>query len=104
MTRREWLAKNPPPPANGELLARAEQLERAGDAVAALRMRQAAPAAARCLLHPQAKLYRHRNRMEDLFACEQGPHYLLWTAVNGRPQLIPVYLALGLPDMDGLIG
>jgi hypothetical protein len=102
MTRREWLKENPPPEALGELIKRAEQLEAKGDAAAGMKMREQAACGrvGKCLIHPFAPLYRHRNRMEDLFTCSQGQHALLWTLVQGRAQLVPVDLSRPLPDLD----
>lgn len=101
MTRREWLQKNPPPQPAGPLLDRAVELEAQGKAQEAATLRaQAAAATAKCALHPGAPLYRHQNRQEDLFVCQQGPHFLLWTLVGARAQLVPL-AKLELPDLDG---
>jgi hypothetical protein len=54
--------------------------------------------AVKCPLH-QAGLHYHRNRVEDLYICENGPHFLFWTLQGGKPQLIPV-LTLQLPGLD----
>ena len=100
MTRREWLQKNPPPQPGGPLLERALQLEAEGKAAEGSTLRQQAMnAPARCPLHPDRLLYRHKNRMEDLFVCERGPHFLLWTSVGGKAQLVPL-AKLDLPDLD----
>lgn len=101
MTRREWLRINHPPQPAGPLLERAAALEALGKTSEATTLRsQAANAPARCALHPAAPLYRHQNRQEDLFVCKQGPHFLLWTLVGGKPQLVPL-VKLELPDIDG---
>jgi hypothetical protein len=101
MTRREWLQKNPPPQPGGPLLERAEQLQAEGKAAEAATLRQqAAVAPAKCPQHPRLALHRHKNRIEDLFVCELGPHFLLWTSVAGRPQLVPLK-NLDPPDIDG---
>jgi hypothetical protein len=52
----------------------------------------------KCPLH-QTGLHYHRNRVEDLYLCENGPHFLFWTTVGGKPQLIPVP-TLALPGID----
>lgn len=101
MTRREWLLKNPPPQPAGPLLDRAAELEGQGKVAEAATLRtQAAAAPAKCALHPTSTLYRHQNRQEDLFVCKQGPHFLLWTLVGARPELVPL-AKLDLPDIDG---
>lgn len=101
MTRREWLKKNPPPQPAGPLLDRAMQLDTQGDKVGAEKLRtQAAAATAKCAQHPNSPLYRHQNRQEDLFVCNQGPHFLFWTLVGDRGQLAPLD-KLVLPDIDG---
>jgi hypothetical protein len=100
MTRREWLQKNPPPQPAGPLLDRAAELEAQGKATEAATIRgQASAAPARCPLHPSAPLYRHQNRQEDLYVCKQGPHFLMWTPVGARAQLVPL-TKLDLPDID----
>jgi len=102
MTRREWLQKNPPPQSGGELHDRADALLAQGKTqeTEVLRVQANAPGNAKCALHPGARLYRHQNRQEDLFVCQQGPHFLLWTLVGARPQLVPL-AKLELPDLDG---
>jgi hypothetical protein len=101
MTRREWLAKNPPPQPAGPLLDRAAELEQQGKAAEASTMRlQAQAATGKCAVHPALPLHRHKNRPEDLFVCEQGPHFLFWTQVSGRAQFVPL-VKLELPDLDG---
>lgn len=54
--------------------------------------------AVKCPLH-QLGLHYHRNRVEDLYICENGPHFLFWTLQSGKPQLIPVP-TLALPGLD----
>jgi len=101
MTRRDWLAKNPAPQPGGPLIERAEQLEAEGKTgEAAILRNQAKNAPAKCPIHPELFLNRHRNRIEDLFVCERGPHFLHWTSVGGRPQLV-MLPKLELPDIDG---
>jgi len=101
MTRREWLQKNPPPQPAGPLIDRARELEAQGKALEAGTLRgQASAATAKCALHPNTPLYRHQNRQEDLFVCQQGPHFLLWTLVGAKPQLVPL-AKLELPELDG---
>lgn len=102
MTRREWLKQNPPPQPDGPLLDRAGELERKGDADGARILRSQAFAAkgkCKCAVHPNAPLYRHQNRQEDLFVCQQGPHFLWWTLAGGRAQIVPT-IKLDLPDLD----
>jgi hypothetical protein len=100
MTRREWLQKNPPPQPAGPLLDRAAELEREGHAAEAARLRaQAAAAPAKCPTHPAAALHRHKNRPEDLYLCERGPHFLFWTFSAGKAQLVPLE-KLVLPELD----
>jgi hypothetical protein len=101
MTRREWLQKNPPPQSAGPLLDRATELEAQGKAQEAATIRaQASAAPAKCPLHPGSVLYRHQNRQEDLFVCKQGPHFLLWTLVGARAQLVPLTVLKDLPEID----
>ena len=71
MTRREWLAKNPPP----------------------------RNPAAKCPTHQQ-ELSRHNNRAEDLFVCSVGPHYLLWTSTPKGAGLAPLDMTKPLPELD----
>jgi hypothetical protein len=54
--------------------------------------------AVKCPLH-QLGLHYHRNRVEDLYICENGPHFLFWTLQGGKPALIPVP-TLALPGLD----
>jgi hypothetical protein len=54
--------------------------------------------AVKCPVH-QLGLHYHRNRPEDLYICENGPHFLFWTRVDGKPQLIQVATLL-LPGLD----
>lgn len=54
--------------------------------------------AARCPVH-RTDLYRNLNRPEDMFTCENGPHQLFWTRVNGSPGLIALE-TLALPGLD----
>jgi hypothetical protein len=101
MTRREWLRKNPPPEIAGPLLDRAAILDVQGDAAGASRLRlQASAAPGKCPIHPEKPMHRHQNRQEDLFVCPQGPHFLLWTLLGGRAQMV-VQGKLDLPDLDG---
>ena len=44
-------------------------------------------------------LHFHRNRPEDLYICENGPHFLFWTLSGGKAQLIAVP-TLMLPGLD----
>ena len=55
--------------------------------------------AAKCPQH-QTDLLRHKNRPDDLFLCEVGPHFFLWTKVGAIAQLSPVELAKSLPGLD----
>ncbi|MBZ5662732.1 MAG: hypothetical protein LAO08_20210 [Acidobacteriia bacterium] len=101
MTRREWLKQNPPPEVAGPLLDRAAALQAQGDGAGAAMLRnQAVAARGKCPLHPSSPLHRHQNRQEDLFVCSQGPHFLLWTLLGGRAQLVAL-TNLDLPDIDG---
>jgi len=54
--------------------------------------------AVKCPVH-QVGLHYHRNRVEDLYICENGPHFLFWTLLGGKPQLIQVP-TLALPGLD----
>jgi hypothetical protein len=54
--------------------------------------------AIKCPVH-QTGLHYHRNRPEDLFICENGPHFLFWTMQSGKTALIPVP-TLMLPGLD----
>jgi len=54
--------------------------------------------AVKCPIH-QLGLHFHRNRPEDLYICENGPHFLFWTLVGGKAQLSPV-ATLMLPGLD----
>lgn len=54
--------------------------------------------AIKCPIH-QTGLHYHRNRPEDLYICENGPHFLFWTLVGGKAQLTPVP-TLMLPGLD----
>ena len=56
--------------------------------------------AAKCPQH-QKDLLRHKNRPDDLFLCEIGPHFYLWTKVGNSRQFSPVDLKRPLPDIDG---
>jgi hypothetical protein len=101
MTRRNWLKENPPPQPGGPLIEQAERLEAEGKSQeGSLLRQQATKAPGKCPLHPALPLHRHKNRIEDLFVCQQGPHFLFWTSVKGRPQLVPL-AKLDLPDLDG---
>jgi hypothetical protein len=78
--------------------------------LAAARQRQAATSlnvtqltaeiakAVKCPVHGIG-LHFHRNRPEDLYVCENGPHFLFWTRVGGKAQLAPV-ATLMLPGLD----
>jgi hypothetical protein len=55
-------------------------------------------AAVKCPVH-QIGLHFHRNRPEDLYICENGPHFLFWTLLGGKPQLVAVP-TLMLPGLD----
>jgi len=55
--------------------------------------------AAKCPSH-QTDLLRHRNRPDDLFLCEVGPHFFLWTKAGGGPAFSPVDLGKTLPGLD----
>ncbi len=54
--------------------------------------------AIKCPQH-QLGLHYHRNRPEDLFICESGPHFLFWTLLAGKAQLVAVP-TLMLPGLD----
>jgi|SRR5271157_182212 len=54
--------------------------------------------AVKCPVH-QIGLHYHRNRVEDLYICENGPHFLFWTRLGDKPQLIQVPTLL-LPGLD----
>jgi len=54
---------------------------------------------AKCPQH-HLDLVRHKNRPDDLFLCEVGPHFFLWTKVGSAAQLAPVDLAKSLPGLD----
>lgn len=54
--------------------------------------------AVKCPVH-QTGLHYHRNRPEDLYICENGPHFLFWTLQGGKAQLIQVP-TLMLPGLD----
>lgn len=56
--------------------------------------------AAKCPNHGK-DLLRHKNRPDDLFLCETGPHFFLWTKVGAKAQFSPVDLTKPLPDIDG---
>jgi len=59
--------------------------------------------AAKCPTH-QTDLLRHKNRPDDLFLCEIGPHFFLWTKGGAGPnapaQLSPVDLSKPTPGLD----
>ena len=161
MTRREWLAKNPPPKAAGtlrDLLERLTQeqqtrglleanratfqqhvnywtqeiqsarqandtakltsataqlqdfqnkiteIDRQLTVTATLSQRIAElknelAKAARCPSH-QTDLVRHKNRPDDLFLCEVGPHFFLWSREGNAARLVPVDLSKSLPGID----
>jgi len=54
--------------------------------------------AVKCPIHGLG-LHFHRNRPEDLYVCENGPHFLFWTRVGEKAQLSPV-ATLMLPGLD----
>jgi hypothetical protein len=56
--------------------------------------------AATCPTHKR-DLHRHKNRPEDLFLCDVGPHFFLWTKNGAGGALAPVELSKPLPDIDG---
>jgi hypothetical protein len=56
--------------------------------------------AAKCPQHGK-DLLRHKNRPDDLFLCDIGPHFYLWTKVGTSPEFTPVDLKKPLPDIDG---
>jgi ribosomal protein S27E len=91
MTRREWLKMNPAPDP--------QEKKKVQSAPGGPLVDQLVPKLGLCAHHPQAQVYRHMNRPDDLFACEQGPHYLFWTLVNGKPAFQPI-AALALPGLD----
>jgi len=59
--------------------------------------------AAKCPSH-NTDLLRHKNRPDDLFLCEIGPHFFLWTRGGAGPnapaQLSPVDLSKPIPGLD----
>jgi hypothetical protein len=59
--------------------------------------------AATCPTH-QRDLLRHKNRPDDLFLCDIGPHFFLWTKVGsgakGVAQLMPVDINKPMPGLD----
>ena len=55
--------------------------------------------AAKCPQHSK-DLLRHKNRPDDLFICEIGPHFFLWTKIGAAPGLSPVDITKPLPDLD----
>lgn len=58
--------------------------------------------AARCPTH-QKDLHRHKNRPEDLFLCDVGPHFFLWTKAsinNPAGALVPWEMSTAIPDLD----
>lgn len=55
--------------------------------------------AAKCPQHSK-DLLRHKNRPDDLFLCEFGPHFFLWTKIGQAPGLSPVDITKPLPDLD----
>jgi hypothetical protein len=63
-----------------------------------MQLRTEIAAAAKCPAHGRG-LFHHRNRLEDLYVCEFGPHFLLWTSVAGKPALLAV-ATLALPGLD----
>lgn len=54
---------------------------------------------AKCPTH-QTDLLRHKNRPDDLFLCEIGPHFFLWTKVGNAAQLSPTNLNKPIPGLD----
>jgi len=55
--------------------------------------------AAKCPQHSK-DLLRHKNRPDDLFLCEFGPHFFLWTKIGQAAGLSPVDITKPLPDLD----
>jgi chromosome segregation ATPase len=57
--------------------------------------------AARCATH-KTDLQRHKNRPDDLFVCEVGPHYFLWTAPSGHGAgaFVAWDISRPFPDLD----
>lgn len=55
--------------------------------------------AAKCPRHG-ADLQRHRNRLEDLFVCPNGPHYLLWTKVGMSAAFADIDITKPMPELD----
>lgn len=106
-TRRQWLAANPRPksPVNLQALLEQEQRRLAAKEgnLAEVQnnisvLTNEITLAAKCPLH-QRGLHYHKNRPEDLFICEIGPHFFFWTQVASKPQLLPV-ASLALPGLD----
>ena len=105
-TRRQWLQKNPRPKSPVNLQALLEDEKRRllfspkdGEIQKRVNgLTNEIAAAAKCPVH-QTGLHHHRNRPEDLYICESGPHFLFWTQKNGQPALIPVDTLL-LPELD----
>jgi hypothetical protein len=56
---------------------------------------------ARCAKHGR-DLVRHNNRPEDLFVCDVGPHYLLWTAPSSASSgtFLAVDTSRPFPELD----
>lgn len=54
---------------------------------------------AKCPIH-NVDLVRHKNRPEDLFVCETGPHYLLWTKNGAAGVFAPVDITKTIPGLD----
>jgi hypothetical protein len=96
MTRREWLKQNPPP---REPAATRELLAQTTDAARKTQLAAELDKSAKCPQH-SSDLQRHRNRMEDLFVCGNGPHYLLWTKVGAISAFAKADLTKPLPDLD----
>lgn len=57
---------------------------------------------AKCPTH-KLDLERHRNRPEDLFVCNTGPHYLLWTKNGTAGGFADIDIKKPLPDLDAAL-
>jgi hypothetical protein len=62
--------------------------------------------AAKCATHQLHDLVRHKNRPDDLFICEIGPHFFLWTAPSEESSgvLLAWDIKQELPDLDKPMG
>jgi len=94
--------------ANGQLAdvqAKIAELDRQLAATADLAARISAlqtelAGAAKCPVH-QTDLLRHKNRPDDLFLCEVGPHFFLWTKYGDGARLSKVDINKPMPNLDG---